>query len=56
MATTSLLALDQRFLEALGSWKQHPVTTALAANTSLISTHLTNYRSDADYFNTCMSI
>jgi hypothetical protein len=51
----TLLQLDQMLLEALGeahgTWIQHPVTTAIAANTSIISTHLTNYRNTADYFN-----
>ena len=52
MGTTTLLVLDQRLLEAIGDWKQHAVTTALGANTALISTHLQLYRSTADYFTT----
>jgi len=51
MATT-LLSLDQKLLETLGYWRyRHPVTTALAASTSLVSTHLQKHRSTADHFN-----
>ncbi len=49
--STTLLAIDQALLQAIGDWKQHPVTTALTTSTSVVSTHLTNYRSTADYFN-----
>lgn len=52
MGTTTLLSLDERLLGAIGDLKRHAVTTALGANTALISTHLQMYRSNADVFNT----
>lgn len=51
MGTTSLLDLDELLLQVIGDWLSHPVTTALTTSTSVVSTHLTKYRSDADYYN-----
>ncbi len=49
--STTILDLDKKLLECVGDYLSHPVTTAIAANTSIVSTHLQNYRSTADYFN-----
>lgn len=50
--TTTLLELDTGLLQSLGPhYIRHPVTTAINADTSVVSTHLTNYRNTADYFN-----
>jgi len=51
MGTSTLLVLDQKLLQTIGDYKSMAVTTAIAANTSLISTTLQQYRSTADYFN-----
>lgn len=50
MGTTTLLVLDRMLLQAIGQYISHPVTTDINADTSIISTHLQNYRNTADYF------
>ena len=49
--STTLLELDEHLLRNIGDWIQHPVTTAVTASSAVVSTHLPNYRSTADYFN-----
>jgi hypothetical protein len=51
MGTTTALNLDKKLLETIGDYKDITVTTAIAANTSLISTDLGQYRSTNDFFN-----
>jgi len=51
MATTTALSLDEKLLKQTGDWIQELVTTALAANKSVISTHLAKYTGRDDYFN-----
>ena len=51
MGTTTLLELDTALMKSVGPFRRHPVTTAINADNLIVSTHLQNYRSSADYFN-----
>jgi hypothetical protein len=48
---TTLLTLDENLLRTIGDYRSMAVTTAIAASTSVVSTHFEPYRSTADYFN-----
>jgi len=50
MATTALSVLDQRLGDSISDYLEVIVTTAIAANNSIISTNLQSYDGGSDYF------